>query len=558
MDNYVIEVEESKNFQGNKKCLELLNERIVQPSFNVFIEVRPQSNSFVELVLEDTRKQRITHAIVTATLLATREPLEVHRTLPSTTLEFIHSLCPSEEGTYTAILAPGEYIVNAEAGSYKSVSEYFVATEGECPVTFPMHDAEISNFEATAIDVISGKPVAGTLIRLATSTRSMNVENLTNGEGKTSYMTDNDGYYKLSVEREGYVSYTKDVCISKNSLKAVAVPLIPVAVEGVSVQLCLSGDDGVENLLFKVYCPLNDEVVDSKKMRSTQNGVNLYYKNAKVIGSVATISSGVNEWYRVCIELHNSKFISIDKEKLDKYLQNPLQALNVVVHVILNGELKYIIYPPSNIAGTVWDLGFISAMSGELMAVNSISGVYPNDRLELCPEYLAFYNYISQQPNPRAAFGFTKFGQQKLNDIVMSPPVFAQQLQSAMKDCASLPSFFERLIGGISDLFGNVSFRLLSQLLNLNMAVSVEMEYSKSFGSPSKSTNRRLEFSFLKSSTPARYGQPGRIKSEGKKLLSHHDEGMSEVEGESKNELKMQADSDALPGEEEDPDASKE
>lgn len=299
-------------------------------------------------------------------------------------------------------------------------------------------------------------------------------------------------------------------------------------------------------------------MVDGKKTKSAQNGVNLYYKNAKMVGSVATISSGVNEWYRVCIELKNSKLTSIDKEKLDKYLQNPLQALNVVVHVVLNGELKYTIYPPSNIAGTVWDLGFISAMSGELMAVNSISNVYPNDRLELCPEYLAFYNYISQQPNPRAAFGFTKFGQQKFNDVIMPPLVFAQQLQPVMKDCASLPKFFEKLIGGTSDMFGSVSFKLLNQLLNLNVAVSVDMEYSKSFGSPSKSTNRRLEFSFLKSSTPARYGQPGRIKTEEQKHLSHHDEGVSGVESESKKELRMQADSDFLPGEEDDPDVNKE
>lgn len=259
MDNYLITVEESKNYQGNSKSLELLNERIVQPLFTVFIEVKPQNNSFVEVAIEDCDEQRITNANVTAILLGTQEPLEVHRKFACSVLEFIFSLCSNDYGTYTATLVPGEYIINAEADYYKSLSTYFVATKGECPIALRMDNAETSNFEVTAIDVVSGKTISGTLIRLATITRSMNVENLTNAEGKTSYVTDNNGFYKISVEREGYISYTKDMCISKNSLKNIAIPLIPVVEENGKggVQLCLSGDCGVENLLFKIYCPLS-------------------------------------------------------------------------------------------------------------------------------------------------------------------------------------------------------------------------------------------------------------------------------------------------------------
>jgi len=123
-----------------------------------------------------------------------------------------------------------------------------------------MEDAEPSNFEITAIDVVTGKVVSETLIRLATITRSMNLEKLTNTEGKTNYTTDNNGYYKLSVKREGYISYTKDMCISKNSLRSIAVPLIPVPEENdkVNVQLCLSADSGVEDFTFRVYCPLGN------------------------------------------------------------------------------------------------------------------------------------------------------------------------------------------------------------------------------------------------------------------------------------------------------------
>ena len=79
MDNYIITVEESKNYQGSKKTLDLLNEKIIQPSFNLFIDLKPQYNSFVELTLENESGKKITQATVTAILLSTNEPIEVLR-----------------------------------------------------------------------------------------------------------------------------------------------------------------------------------------------------------------------------------------------------------------------------------------------------------------------------------------------------------------------------------------------------------------------------------------------------------------------------------------------
>ena len=189
--------------------------------------------------------------------------------------------------------------------------------------------------------------------------------------------------------------------------------------------------------------------------RSDKNEIDILYKSAKVVGSIVSISSGINEWYRICIELKNTNFIPVDIKKLDKFIQNPLQSSNLAVHITLNKELKYTIYPPSNISGTIWDLGFISAVSGELMAINSITDTYPKDRLELCPEYMAFYNYVSQQTNPRISFGFSKHHIQKFNDIIMDPSAFTKHIETAMKsDSASLDNFIKKLLGGVCDLFG--------------------------------------------------------------------------------------------------------
>jgi len=88
----------------------------------------------------------------------------------------------------------------------------------------------------------------------------MNVEGLTNAEGKCEYTTDGRGKYLLSVSREGYASYAKEFCVSKNSLDDIVVPAIPLLAESSDkaiIQICVSGDAACKDLSFIVYCPLS-------------------------------------------------------------------------------------------------------------------------------------------------------------------------------------------------------------------------------------------------------------------------------------------------------------
>ena len=238
---------------------------------------------------------------------------------------------------------------------------------------------------------------------------------------------------------------------------------------------------------------------------------------------MAIISSGINEWYRVCVELTDPSLVSVDKGKLDKYIQNALQICNIVIHIAVNGELKYTLYPPSNVAGQIWDLGFINGLNGELMTINSLAQTSPNSRLEYCNEYFAFYAFVCQKPNIKSTFGFDKSGIHKFEDTVIDAQMFAQFIEKSL----SLPpggtsnGFLNRLVNGTSDLFGNVSLKLLTRLINLHMVATCEMEYSKTIGSigtvgqvPTTGAKRRLEFGFLKSSPSARdkqqFSSPGK------------------------------------------------
>jgi hypothetical protein len=173
-------------------------------------------------------------------------------------IEFIFDILPNES-KYTAVLTPGEYIINASSVGYKELSEYFVVTKGACIGEFKLEKKEPASLSITAVDVLTGKVISGVLLKLSAQNRTMNVENLTNSEGKVEYKTSGLGYYTLAVSREGYVQYSKELCISKTSLKDIVVPLIPLAKETDRslVQVCLSGDTGVNNLSFTVYCPLS-------------------------------------------------------------------------------------------------------------------------------------------------------------------------------------------------------------------------------------------------------------------------------------------------------------
>ena len=72
------------------------------------------------------------------------------------------------------------------------------------------------------------------------------------------------------------------------------------------------------------------------------------------------IESGLNDWYRVCIEINDAELYILKKENLDKYVRNPLESLNILVQIIVNGKKKYSIHPPLSLSGRVWDLVFIN------------------------------------------------------------------------------------------------------------------------------------------------------------------------------------------------------
>lgn len=81
INNYVIAVEESKNYLPTEKRLELIGESTIQPAFQVFIELKPQISSFVQVKLVDEEGRKIEGAKVSALLIELSENTEIDRKL---------------------------------------------------------------------------------------------------------------------------------------------------------------------------------------------------------------------------------------------------------------------------------------------------------------------------------------------------------------------------------------------------------------------------------------------------------------------------------------------
>lgn len=77
VNDYLISVEESKNYLPTEKRLDLIGERTIQPVFQVFIELKPQISSFVQVKLVDEDGKKVEGANVSALLLELLENVDI-------------------------------------------------------------------------------------------------------------------------------------------------------------------------------------------------------------------------------------------------------------------------------------------------------------------------------------------------------------------------------------------------------------------------------------------------------------------------------------------------
>lgn len=88
----------------------------------------------------------------------------------------------------------------------------------------------------------------------------MSAESLSGADGKCQYKLDENGQYMLSVSKEDFVPYAKELMLTKSGQKELIVPMLaqssPAADNQLpAIQLLISGDCPCNKLNFVIYCP---------------------------------------------------------------------------------------------------------------------------------------------------------------------------------------------------------------------------------------------------------------------------------------------------------------
>lgn len=83
-----------------------------------------------------------------------------------TNVGYLFDLYKNEKGVYSASLIPGDYILNAFAPGCKELSEYLSAAKGESKVEFTLAKKVAAQLTISAVDVVSGAPISGALLKV--------------------------------------------------------------------------------------------------------------------------------------------------------------------------------------------------------------------------------------------------------------------------------------------------------------------------------------------------------------------------------------------------------
>ena len=167
INNYLISVQESKTFLGGEKRLDLVAERTIQPLFKVFIELKPQTSSFLAVTVFDEETRVVDNATVAALLLTTHDQSESDRSgPPQSHVGYLFDLFVDKQKRYQATLQPGNYVLIVTRPGYMELNQYINATKGECNVDVTLIRKQPSKLVVSSINVETGAQVPGTLVKV--------------------------------------------------------------------------------------------------------------------------------------------------------------------------------------------------------------------------------------------------------------------------------------------------------------------------------------------------------------------------------------------------------
>ena len=433
LDNYEIEVCESKEFAHAVQTLNTLEEGQGAVSFNKYVGVKPKGIASVTLKLID-RVQNTLVPNASARLITSRKE--------------VFPLPELARGTYGTEVPNGEYTLLVTASGYQDIKKLILIDHPEFIHSEDMKEKGQRRVVVTVYDVQTGEVLEGVHLKLRLNQSRLSDEGLTRQEGDYVFFLEDMGQISLEATKPQYLPAYLEQIVSHHHDFLINVGLVEVATVEASI-VVLHWNPHSDDVEFQVETPAGLQTYKNSETLYCQLKDNLRSNGV----ACAMVSPGCKAWVRLRVHILADEYTAADT------FPSPLQSTGLTVSIYHNNKLLSTI-PAPFMSGKYWEIGAINASLGEFVEFNLIlpdKFSHYEDRINDFIE-LAEYVRLSSAPLP-TIFCFeqsgvlknTETGREKVVSADILKRNFASFLRCKRDDSADF------IIAGLKNTLGTVS-----------------------------------------------------------------------------------------------------
>ena len=343
MDEYEVEVCESRDYGRTVKQLNTLEEGQGAASFNMYVGVRPRGIAAVTVRLIDR---------------------QLNTLVPNAQVRLVAGsgdVCPlpeRERGTYSSETQFGEYLLVISAAGYQDVKFSVLVDQSDFKVDEEMRQKEHRKAIVCAFDACSGTPLQGVHLNLRVNQSRMGMEGLTREEGEHVFSCEDTGQMTVEAVKPKYLSAYVDQTVLHRNDFAMNIGMVEVATTEMALAV-VSWNNHSDDVEFQVETPAGVQTCKNPESQFCQ-----LYDHLRTCGvSCALVSPACKAWVRLRVELLAAEYTQLSG------FPSALQSTGLSVSVYHNNKLLATVTPPC-MAGRYWEVGALNASLGEFVELN--------------------------------------------------------------------------------------------------------------------------------------------------------------------------------------------
>ena len=345
MDQYEVEVCESKEYGRTVKLLNTLEEGQGAASFNMYVGVKPRGVASLTVRLNDASMNTLIPNAQVRIIAASGE---------------IWPLPERDRGIYVSEAQHGEYTLSVTAQGYQEVKRGIVVDQANYEVTEEMRQREQRRVVAAAFDAVSGEPIQGAHLTLRVNQSRMGLEGLTRQEGEYVFGCEEMGQVTLEASKPKYLSSYLEQTVLHQSDFSMNIGLVEAASTEMSLAV-IHWNNHSDDVELQVETPAGLQTYKNSETQFCK-----LHDHLRTCGvSSALISPACKAWVRLRIEILAAEYMQIGS------FPSPLQATGLTASIYHNNKLLATVTPPC-MAGRYWEVGALNASLGEFVELNVV------------------------------------------------------------------------------------------------------------------------------------------------------------------------------------------